>query len=48
MVQIRKNQQKQLTSHHVDMQLLRADFTLGTVRMFVGLINVLWVEANAP
>ena len=47
MVRIRENMQKQLISHDVDTQLLRIG-RLGTVRMFAGLINVLWAKANAP
>lgn len=48
MVQIRENWQKQLISHDVDTQLLRTGLTLGTVRMFVGIINVLGVKEPAP
>ena len=47
MVRIRENMQKQLRSHDVDGQLLRTGL-LGTVRMFVGLINVLGAKEPAP
>ena len=47
MVQIRENMQKQLRSHDVDTQLLRTGW-LGTVRMFIYIINVLGVKEPAP
>ena len=47
MVRIRENMQKQLISHDVETQLLRTGYS-GTVRIFAGLINVLWAKANAP
>ena len=48
MVQIRENWQKQLTARVADAGLLRTGLTLGTVRIFVGLINVLGVKEPAP
>ena len=48
MVQIRVNRQKQLTSRIADAGLLRTGFPLGTVRMFVCIIKVLWVKESAP
>ena len=48
MVRIREKTQKQLTSHYVDTQLLRTGLTLGTVRMFVCIINVLGIKEIAP
>ncbi len=48
MVQIGKNWQKQLTARIADAGLLRTDLALGTVRMFVCIINVLGVKERAP
>ncbi|MHC4124098.1 MAG: hypothetical protein ACYSSI_11030 [Planctomycetota bacterium] len=47
MARIRENTQKQLRSHDVDTQLLRTG-RLGTVRMFVCIINVLGIKEPAP
>ena len=48
MVVIRENRQKQLRSHDVDTQLLRADLTLGAVQMFVGIVHALGIKELAP
>jgi len=48
MVQIRENWQKQLTARVADAGLLRTGLTLGTVRMFVCIINVLSIKEPAP
>ena len=48
MVQIRENWQKQLTARITDTGLLRTGLALGTVRMFVDLINVLGLKEPAP
>ncbi len=48
MVQIRENWQRQLTSRIADAGLLRTGLALGTVRMFVCIINVLGVKEPAP
>ena len=47
MVQIRENGQEQHKSHDVDGQLLHTDL-LGTVRMFVCIINLLGIKEPAP
>ena len=47
MVQIRENWQKQLTARIADTGLLRTGLALGTVRMFVDLINVLGLKEPA-
>ena len=48
MVQIRENWQKQLTARIADAGFLRTGLTLGTVRMFVCIINVLSIKESAP
>ena len=48
MVQIRENWQKQLTARIADAGLLRTDLALGTVRMFVCIINVLGIKEPVP
>ena len=48
MVQIRENWQKQLIARIADAGLLRTDLALGTVRMFVCIINVPGVKESAP
>ena len=48
MVRIRENRQKQLTLRYADAGLLRINLTLGTVRMFVCIIEVLWIKATVP
>ena len=48
MVLNRENRQKYLTSRSADMWLLRTGLSLGTVRMFVCLINVLGFKESAP
>ena len=49
MVQIRENWQEQVTSRVADSGLLRAWLRLGTVIMFVNIINhVLGVKEPAP
>ena len=48
MVQIRENRQKHLTARIADAGLLRTGLTLGTVRMFVCIINMPGVKESAP
>ena len=48
MVQIRENWQKQLTARYADAGLLRTGLTLGTIKMFVCIINVLGIKEPAP
>jgi hypothetical protein len=48
MVRIREKTQKQLTNRIADAGLLRTDLTLGTVRMFICINNVLQIKESAP
>ncbi len=48
MVRNRENRQKHLTSRSADMGLLRTDLGLNTLRMYVGIINVLGIKETAP
>ncbi len=48
MIQIRENQQKQLTVRIADTGLLRTGLIHGTARMFVYIINMPCVKEPAP
>ncbi len=48
MTKIREHKHKQLATRCADAMLLRADFALGTARMFVCINKVQGIKESAP